>query len=125
MKNLFMLFVFVFTSIITVYGQEVSTGEVKYVIFNSNIKAKETKEGIYRTTAERTSDTHKYPSTMFTFVSESRGIHNLAVNFIYDLEKLAEKRKVNEQDRLVIKEKSIEFLNSIDLIDMDILFPKI
>ena len=48
----------------------------------------------------------------------------MAHYYEYDLDKLAKIRKVTERDRRVIKEEPSEFLNSVNLIDMDILFPK-
>lgn len=123
MKNLFILFVFILTSATTVYSQEASN-DVKYVIFTSKNDAEETGEGISRFTPEKKSDTNKYPSTTFHFISKRRGITVYANHIGFDLDKLAKKREVKERDKLVVKENSIEFLDSVHLIDMDILFPK-
>ncbi len=101
MKN---LFVFVFTADVGVYSQQQNTNDdVKYVIFTSRSEAKETGEGISRFTPEKKSDINKYPPTMFHFISKTRGISAYANCFRFDLDKLSEKRKVTERDKLVIK----------------------
>jgi hypothetical protein len=119
MKNLFLMFAFVLTTVVGAYSQE-----VKYVIFTSDKKAKQTGEGIYKYTSEIKSDTHVSPPIRFRFVSKSRGISGMADHRSYNLENLAKKRKVTEKDKLDIKEDKIEFLESVNPIDMDILFPK-
>lgn len=124
MKNLFFLFVFVFTGTVTVYSQNVSNDDVKYVIFTSDKKAEETDEGISKYTLKSKTDPHTSFPIGFTFNSKARGINGMAHYYEYDLDKLAKIRKVTERDRRVIKEEPSEFLNSVNLIDMDILFPK-
>ncbi|MDD4191550.1 MAG: hypothetical protein PHI28_09465 [Mangrovibacterium sp.] len=125
MKNLFVLIAIVFTGVVPLSGQQQSNNEdVKYVIFTSRSEAEQTGEGISRFTPEKKSDTNKYPSTMFHFISKSRGISAYANHVGFNLDKLAKTRKVTEKDKLVIKEEPDEFLNSVDLVDMDILFPK-
>ena len=125
MKNLFMLFAFMFTGAVTLYGQQQNNDDgVKYVIFTSDKKAEDTREGIFVYTAKKKSDICKYPTISFNFVSKARGINGSANNFRSDLDKLSKIRKVTERDKLVIKEEPSEFLNSVNLIDMDVLFPK-
>ena len=125
MKNLFIVFVFVFSSVVTVYGQEASNScDVKFLIFTSSNESIETKEGMYKYTSSGKSDTHKSPPVRFRFYSKSRNIYGYADYFEYDFVKLSKLRKVIDRDKLVIKEEPSEFLNSVNLIDMDVLFPK-
>ena len=125
MKNLFILIAIVFTGFVPVCGQQQSNNEeVKYVIFTSDKNAEETGEGIYKYTSKVKSDDLKFSPIGFRFVSKARGMHGMAYHYKHNLEKLAEIRKVTEKDKRVIKENIDAFLNSVDLIDMDILFPK-
>ena len=120
-----MLFAFVFTGVVAVYGQQLNDNyDVKYVIFTSDKKAEETGEGIYRYTSKVKSDDLKFSPIGFHIVSKVRGIHCMAYHFGYDLEKLAKHRKITEKDKRVIKETTEAFLDSVNLIDIDLLFPK-
>ncbi|MDD4191549.1 MAG: hypothetical protein PHI28_09460 [Mangrovibacterium sp.] len=113
------------TVTVPVYAQpEFNIDDVKYVIFTSDKKAEDTREGVYSYISETKSEPQIAPSIVFRFVSKARGITTAAYNFKFDLDKLSKIRKVTEKDKLVIKEEPDEFLNSVDLVDMDILFPK-
>jgi hypothetical protein len=124
MRNLFVLFVFMLSGASTILCQEARNEDAKYVIFTSDKKAEETREGIYKYTSKEKSHTHKSLPIVFRFDSKARGIHGIADYYEYDLDELAKIRKVTDRDKLVIKEEPSEFLNSITLIDMDVLFPK-
>ena len=125
MRNLYVIFAFVLAYTTNSFGQQQNNNdEVKYVIFTSKDDAEKTGEGISKFQAEKKSDINKYPPIMFHFISKSRGISAYANYFGFDLDKLTKIRKVTEKDKLVIKEEPDEFLNSVDLVDMDILFPK-
>lgn len=125
MKNLFIIIAIVFTGFVPVYGQpKFNIDDVKYVIFTSDKEAEGTREGIYKYTSKEKSDTHKSPPIRFRFVSQTRGILGIAICYKHDFDKLAKIRKVAEKDKRVIKEDTDAFLNSVDLMDMDILFPK-
>ena len=126
MKNLFILIALVYTSTLAVYSQETinNSDDVKYVIFTSKDDAEETGEGISKYIQEKKSDINKYPSIMFHFISKSKGISAYANHIGFDLDKLTKIRKVTEKDKLLIKEEPNEFLDSVDVIDMDVLFPK-
>jgi len=124
MKNVLILFVFAFTGAVNVYSQNISNDDVKYVIFTSDKKAEETGEGIYIYSDGNIYGTSKEPPISFHFVSKGKGIIGSAYYFNLDLDELAKIRKIKEKDKLVIKEEPSEFLNSVNLVDMDILFPK-
>ena len=126
--NLFVLFVFALINTVTVYSQQQTADaddEVKYVIFTSNKEDKEIgEEGIYNNTSKVKSDISKSFPITFRYISKIRGINGVAAYYRNDLEELSNIRKLDEIDKLVINENSIEFLDSVNLIDMDVLFPK-
>lgn len=114
-----------FLGIEALYSQQQnSSNDVKYVIFTSNSGNIETKEGMYKYTSKTKSDIHKSNPIRFRFYSKSRDIYGYADCYNYDFEELGKGRKIKERDKLVIKEEPSEFLNSVNLIDMDVLFQK-
>jgi hypothetical protein len=127
MNKLLILIAFALISTANGYSQQNNNGkeEVKYVIFTSNKGGKEIgEEGIYKYTSKEKTDTHISFPIVFRFISKSRRINGAAYNNNYNFNNLSKHRKITERDKLVIKDESIEFLNSVTLIDMDELFPK-
>jgi hypothetical protein len=124
MKKLLLFYGILLFIEIPFFGQLQNNNDgVKYVIFTSDRMAEERKEGIYKYTSKSKSEVSLSFPIMFRYVSKTRGIIGVATYVNSDLDKLSKYRIVTESDKLVVKEDMLNFLDSINLIDMDKLFP--
>ena len=122
--------------ILTVSGINLlAQDDVYYVILTSQQLKEEriTKDGIYKTSLERKSESQKSPSIFFTVASPDRKIEEIFRHADYDIEKLKAHRGRNDPKNAVIRPDEImdtkimpiSFLETIKPIDLDKEFPKL
>ncbi len=118
MKKILFFSAIILNSIFS-HGQ---TSEPVYIIFTSHENP--STNGIQRVTSNYLAASDKHPHISF-FIKKSDTWKNPPIeHFHFDVEKLRKKREIEPSDTMEIRMESINFLQTIQPVDLDVMLPK-